>query len=362
MPDAFSSSQARKQSVRLKRFQIASVTYAFGLFFLALCHGVGLFPTLSLWVVGLAFLAINVAFYTVFRRGLNLGFKDPSLTEWQVYTGGLMVAVILVLGEHIHFLAIPFYSSLFVFAMLQLKPMQLVRLEVFVLLTYGAALATRQYLFATQTDLRIELIYAAVVALSSGWYALAASYISSLRARLRGSVQALEQLATRDSLTDAWNRRHIDFLLASELERKARIGGALCICMVDLDHFKSVNDRYGHPAGDATLQAVATAMQTQLRSIDQLGRFGGEEFLIVLPGATLADATRCAERLLRSIEALTVLPDPAQKVTISIGLAECGTGEAPGALLARADAALYQAKQQGRNRVAISESPPFAIK
>ena len=289
-------SHARQQAVRFTRYLIAASTYAFGWFFLALCNWVGLFSSRHLVLVGLAFLSINLALYVVFRNGLNLRFKDPSLTQLQVCIGALMVAVILMMGEHIHFLAIPFYSSLFVFAMLQLKPLEMVRLEVFVLLTYGLAVVIRQRIFASPPDLRIELIYAAIVALSSGWYALAASYISSLRARLRGSVQALEQLATKDSLTDAWNRRHIDVLLGAELERKARIGGKLCICMVDLDHFKAINDRYGHPVGDKTLTSVVRVMQGQLRSIDQLGRFGGEEFLIVLPGASLSDAARCAER------------------------------------------------------------------
>jgi diguanylate cyclase (GGDEF)-like protein len=192
--------------------------------------------------------------------------------------------------------------------------------------------------------------------LSSVWYAGAASYIASLRARLQHSNQELEQLATRDALTNVWNRRQLDATLAAELERKTRIGGNLCVCMVDLDHFKSVNDQFGHAAGDRTLVKVTQALQSQLRSIDQLGRFGGEEFLIILPGASLHDAAMCAERLLRRVAGLSILPDPAKKVTISIGLAECQSGESAGEVLARADAALYQAKQDGRNRVVVSPS------
>ncbi|MFM2275370.1 MAG: hypothetical protein RL211_1242 [Pseudomonadota bacterium] len=348
--------QAGQQAIRLKRFLVASSTYAFGWVFLALFHQVGLFASNDLLAVGLAFLVINLSLYAVFLNGLNLRFKDPSLTQLQVSIGALMVAVMLSLGQHIHFLAIPFYSALFVFAMLQLKPVEMVKLEVFVLLTYGLALTIRQRTFAMPPDLRIELIYAAIVVLSSAWYTLAASYISSLRARLRASVQSLEQLATRDALTNAWNRRHMDALLAAELDRKTRIGGNLCVCMVDLDFFKSINDRFGHPVGDSTLIKVKDAMQSELRSIDQLGRFGGEEFLIILPGVSLKDAAKCAERLLQKVTGLVMLPDPSQTVTVSVGLAECKADESAATLLTRADAALYRAKQEGRNRVAISPS------
>jgi diguanylate cyclase len=186
------------------------------------------------------------------------------------------------------------------------------------------------------------------------WYALAASYISNLRAQLRQSVHTIEQLATRDVVTESWNRRHIDSLLQTELQRRARSGGALCVCLVDLDRFKSINDRYGHPVGDAVLRSVAQCMRAQLRSVDHLGRFGGEEFLVVLPGAPLDAAKACAERLRLAVAGLAVLPEPGQRVTASIGLAECVVNDSSATLLARADGALYAAKRDGRNRVAWS--------
>jgi diguanylate cyclase (GGDEF)-like protein len=344
---------ARQQSLRLKRFLIASTTYALGFVILALCSAMGLFSTRHLWAVGFVFLAVNVGFFAAIRSGWNLCFEDPALTRAQVCVGVGLVALILVLGEHVHFLAVPFYSSLFVFAMLKLKPRELFDVEVLVLVTYFAAMAVRVQLFAVTLDLRIEAINAALVVLSSIWYALAASYISNLRERLHASIETIEQLASRDALTDTWNRRHLDALLNAEVQRKARIGGELCVCMVDLDHFKSVNDRYGHLVGDTVLKAVAREMQARLRSIDTLGRFGGEEFLILLPGATLADAEACAQRLLLSVARLTPLPDPAAHVTVSVGLAQCASGESVGALLTRVDNALYQAKREGRNRLAI---------
>jgi diguanylate cyclase (GGDEF)-like protein len=187
--------------------------------------------------------------------------------------------------------------------------------------------------------------------LTSIWYAMAAAYISNLRTRLRASMRTIEQLAIRDGLTNTWNRRHIDALLASELQRKARIGGELCACMIDLDHFKDINDRFGHAAGDAVLKSVAARLQGELRSIDQLGRFGGEEFLILLPGVSLGEARACVERLRAAIADQGVLSECATHVTISAGVAECAASESADAFLARIDRALYRAKHLGRNRV-----------
>jgi diguanylate cyclase (GGDEF)-like protein len=340
----------------LKRLLIASTTYVLGFLFLALCSVLRLLAPDRLIVIGLVFLVSNVAWFAAFRSGWNLRFKDPSLTQAQVCVAAGLVALILVLGERVHFLAVPFYSAIFVFAMLRLRPRELVVVEIFVLATYCVAIAIRMQLYGSRLDLRVEAINAAVVVLSSVWYAMAASYISDLRARLRASVATIEQLASRDSLTDTWNRRRIDELLLSELQRQARLGGRLCVCLVDLDHFKSINDRFGHLVGDTVLKNVAQAMNAQLRSMDQLGRFGGEEFLIVLPGASLDDARACAERLLCGVADLAVLPSPADRVTISIGVAECDSGEPLEALLSRVDTALYRAKREGRNRVAVDDA------
>lgn len=353
MPERIKS-QSSRQALRLKRFVIASSTYALGLLIMVLCSVLGLISTDQVLLIGLAFLVVNVGFFAMFRSGVNLRFADPSMTRLQVCVAITMVALVLVVGERIHFLAVPFYSAIFVFAMLRLTPGALVGVELYVLATYALALAIRHWRFAGLLDSRNEAIEAVLVVFSSAWYALAAGYIGTLRARLRESVKTIEQLAIRDALTDTWNRRHIDALLRAELQRKTRIGGALCACLVDLDHFKSINDRFGHLVGDAVLRRVAQTLKTELRLIDQLGRFGGEEFLVVLPGASLDDARACAERLRGSVADLTMLADADDRVTVSIGIAECEAAEDYEPFLARVDAALYRAKRAGRNRVAIA--------
>ena len=198
---------------------------------------------------------------------------------------------------------------------------------------------------------------AVVVVGSSIWYAVAAGFISAMRERLRDSLRTIEQLAIRDALTGIWNRRHLDGLLATEIQRCERLQGTLTLCMVDVDHFKGINDRHGHAAGDEVLKGVAAGMRQQLRAIDELGRFGGEEFLVLLPGTPLAHAEVCAERLREAVAALQVLPQRGERVTVSIGVAEFAPGDTPVALLERADRALYRAKTGGRNRF-VSDAPP----
>jgi len=164
-----------------------------------------------------------------------------------------------------------------------------------------------------------------------------------------------EKYATRDGLTDLYNRRHFDMEFPKELSRAQREAKPLSLLMIDLDHFKAVNDTFGHPAGDVVLKEVTQAIRKELREIDLLCRYGGEEFCAVLPGCASGEAVAVAERIRAAVEALpwggrTPLP---AAVTVSVGVATFPRPHAtPEALLKAADEALYVAKKRGRNRVA----------
>jgi diguanylate cyclase len=140
--------------------------------------------------------------------------------------------------------------------------------------------------------------------------------------------------------------------LARERSRSERLSAAFSVCLIDIDHFKSVNDSLGHAAGDAVLKHLAALAQRGLRGIDTFGRFGGEEFLIVLPGTDRQGASAAAERVRAATVAgaFPVLP-AGRQLTITVGVATHLRGEDVTALLARADQALYQGKNAGRNRV-----------
>ena len=179
--------------------------------------------------------------------------------------------------------------------------------------------------------------------------------ILELQNQLIAAREALREQATRDPLTGLWNRAAILDLLQRELSQAERDGSSVGVVLADLDRFKQVNDTYGHLAGDAVLRETARRMCDALRSHDLVGRYGGEEFLLVLPGCDLEKTHALAERLRRCVaETALELPEGSVAVTISLGLT-ASDPRAPSEatpLLRLADTALYQAKRSGRNRVA----------
>jgi two-component system cell cycle response regulator len=168
----------------------------------------------------------------------------------------------------------------------------------------------------------------------------------------------IRELSLTDPLTGVGNRRRLDDSLNREVEHAARYKHSLSLVMLDIDHFKQVNDTWGHEAGDHVLKETGAALLTISRKADIVTRMGGEEFVVLLPSTDLAEAVACAERLRGALEVRDFgLP---RLVTSSFGVSSLLPGESGTSLLARADAALYAAKQQGRNRVvaARSEGPP----
>jgi diguanylate cyclase (GGDEF)-like protein len=179
-----------------------------------------------------------------------------------------------------------------------------------------------------------------------------------LRVRIRAGRRildlqdALRRQATHDGLTGLLNRNSILARVEEEMVRGRRESRALSLLMIDLDRFKSVNDTYGHLAGDAVLREAAARLSAASRRYDGVGRYGGEEFLVILPGCDLAAATAQAERVREAIAGLPFpIPGRELAVTCSIGVASADD-LSPESLLRHADEALYQAKAQGRNRVA----------
>jgi diguanylate cyclase (GGDEF)-like protein len=173
---------------------------------------------------------------------------------------------------------------------------------------------------------------------------------------LQRQAQELERLSREDALTGLFNRRHVDAALALEWERARRFGRELAVVMADVDHFKAVNDRFSHAAGDRVLGDIARILREGTRAVDVAGRWGGEEFVLVLVETPPERAAHLAEKLRAAIEAHD-WPSvaPGLRVTASFGVAGNHEAGSPAALLAAADARLYQAKRAGRNRVVHGE-------
>ena len=182
--------------------------------------------------------------------------------------------------------------------------------------------------------------------------------VKRLQDELMVKNATLARLSTIDALTGLRSRRYVKELLSIEFLRARRYGTPLAVLMADLDHFKDVNDRYGHPAGDVVLQGVAERLLSSLRATDSAGRYGGEELLVVLPQNDANGGVVLAERWRLLVENTVYMGSERQtiSVTISIGVAEYQEAfETPDDLIAAADKALYRAKEKGRNRTEAYE-------
>ena len=187
------------------------------------------------------------------------------------------------------------------------------------------------------------------VAENAALYAELKEMNRTLESQVAERTRELQRVASTDMLTGLHNRRKLDEVLGYEVERVHRYGGGLAVILLDIDHFKQTNDSYGHPAGDRVLAAVAAILRSGARSIDSVGRWGGEEFMVICPQTELEGACALAE-MLRLRIAAAEFPEVGRK-TCSFGVAALGPDETLPGLVARADAALYRAKQGGRNAV-----------
>jgi len=218
----------------------------------------------------------------------------------------------------------------------------LLALAPFVGMTYLAIVS------GTVTDVTTmgEMILAMLLAALAIWAA-----VSQLR-----MLMYLYRQATRDPLTGLNNRRLLMDRLAEEEQRAKRTGQPLCLMMMDLDKFKRVNDTYGHHAGDKVLQRFAKIARAAIRATDVIGRYGGEEFVVVLPNTSAEKGLEVAERLRKQVEEDVILLGDGQEIsaTVSIGFAEMTASEDSAVMIERADVAMYSAKETGRNRIVLA--------
>lgn len=184
--------------------------------------------------------------------------------------------------------------------------------------------------------------------------------LSYMQEKLRTLIYELEHLASTDKLTGSWNRRRLEEAAKSEMNRLKRYDHPLCLMVIDIDFFKKINDSYGHGAGDQVLVELAANIRSFLRASDSLTRWGGEEFIVLCPNTTRSKALLLAERLRNKIASAS-FPE-VEHITVSVGVAECLPEETWEQWFKRADAALYQAKSEGRNQVQVAIEVPNRAK
>ena len=180
----------------------------------------------------------------------------------------------------------------------------------------------------------------------------------SLARQLSAALQLVQHEADTDALTGQPNRRALDELLKQQVNVARMTGRVFSVLLLDIDHFKAVNDTHGHGTGDDTLRAFAQRVREHLRQGDTCARYGGEEFVVVLPGTTLVAALEVAERLRQGVADASLISMPLVRATVSIGAAQHLPGETVEDLLGRADSGVYAAKRGGRNQVRVPVDEP----
>jgi len=342
-----------QQAHRIKRYFMAAGTSLLVLYFMAVVHIHGYLDLRGLqWCSGLMVFCI-LAFYGLFRSGRNLQYRDPSLTG-PMMTCAFLITIIAAYHTQsdARSVYLPIMLMAFYFGIYRLDTSQMTNISLVAIACYGIMMAALYFFRRTDLDLQLEPLRWWILSVVMLWFALMTGHISELRKELADSKASLEVMLERDELTGVGNRRYLTQMLKQEKSRFDRNGTPFCVAMLDLDFFKKVNDNYGHAAGDKVLKTFAMVAQDGLRRIDYFGRYGGEEFMLIMSETPLAGACIKAERLRSNIEH-TRHPevDPALIQTCSIGLAEYRRGESVEDVQKRADAALYRAKSNGRNRI-----------
>ena len=348
-----SEAERGKEAMRIGAVLMTAGTTLLVCLALFVCAFLDLLP----WQVameGTAGIATLLAlFYLMVRTGLNRHFSDPSLATEQTAAAILFLAYIMYHAPSAREALTQFYLVVMLYGALRLSAARLAALSLLALAAHGAVLHFSYLRDQDYMDTDAALTEFAVLMVALPWFAAMGGYVNRLRGRLAEANLRLEEalerigdIAIRDELTGTYNRRFLMETLAREQARAGRARGGYAVCLMDLDHFKAVNDQLGHAAGDEALRQVAAVAGRGLRSIDVFGRFGGEEFLLVLPDTALAGAGTVAERIRAAVAAET-------GVTLTIGVAQHAKGEAAAAVLARADQALYRGKALGRNKVVV---------
>jgi diguanylate cyclase (GGDEF)-like protein len=364
----YGEQRERAQRLRLRRFFMSAGSYAlwFALVLVAYTNDLLRAPQWVIWGSAAGLLATQGIFFALLRTGANLRFADPSMTFIQIAIAVAWSLLLLAFTNELRGMMLAVLMVALLFGVFALDRRQFIQLAALAGGGYLAIVVLERF---TRPGLYPDAYYVIstlVLAVALAWTALFGSYVSAVRHKLSARNDELQQalakistLAERDDLTGLHNRRFVMEVLARLIARAERDREPFCLCIIDLDHFKRINDRFGHAAGDQVLIAFARLVEGELRGMDfvahnvadgvSFGRYGGEEFILLLPATRLEGAMTAAERI-RARQAAARHPS-APIVTLSAGLAEYRPGEGIESLMRRADRALYEAKYAGRNRV-----------
>lgn len=342
----------RKQTLRMRRFFIAFSGYGVIALAVGASHYAGFTRDVhppGLLMLLLAALLANGLVFLLIWTGINKRFRDPGLTLLQMVLAVILNTILCYyLDSSLRGAGTVIYIMIFLFGTFRVKLPPLFVLALVTTFLYAASMAVLYLAHPAALNVKLEIVRCGILVVSLLWISYMADYIATLRRKIK-------RLASRDPLTGVYNRREIYEQLEREKALSDRSGQSFSLCVIDLDDFKRVNDTYGHQAGDAVLAKFAALIRDNVRAEDYIGRFGGEEFFVVLVNFECSpenDDPECLKRLLRVPRQLK-FPEISEelRLTVSIGVAVYQPFKSIDALVKRADQALYQAKEKGKNRI-----------
>jgi diguanylate cyclase (GGDEF)-like protein len=311
----------------------------------------------ALWLAACC-TATAAGFLAVVRSGLNLKFAQPSLALSQALCAQTLVAAAYAVSGPVHPSTLILLTTVMVFGMFEMDTPRVWKLLAYTIGLMGATMAWSSYNDPALYPAQFQLIYfAMMVTVLPSISSLSVQLrrmrerLRTQKAELRSALEHILTVATHDELTGLPNRRHMLALLSEHTVRQSRGGPDFSVALADMDYFKNVNDTFGHRIGDAALVCFAKQARVHLRATDMVGRWGGEEFLIILPESPPGDPNIGIERL-RGALAVTEVSAlaPHLRVAFSTGITRYRADEQIDDVIERADQALYVAKASGRNQ------------
>jgi diguanylate cyclase (GGDEF)-like protein len=312
-------------------------------------------------VLGILCALSSATFFTLIRSGINQRCQDPTLAFPQTIVAQTLIAFGYAICGPFHAVGLLMLALVMVFGMFSLRAAAVQLSCLYTVAILALVMSWRVRTDPVHYSAHIEIIYFVLLATALPAISGLSRHLMDMRLRLKSQKRALEaaldriqDMATRDELTGLPNRRFMMAQLQEHALRRSRGGLPFYVGMVDLDHFKSVNDTYGHAVGDDVLRSFGTQARTALRTTDLIGRWGGEEFLLVLPETQPGEPTVALARLRSNLgEAEVSAAEPHLRVAFSSGFTRYVEGEPIGQAIERADRALYAAKTAGRNRSVV---------
>jgi len=352
----------RHQRTRVKMTLIALYGYVVSTALLFYGMDIGLVKPRYGWML-VAFIWTGVpVFYLLVRTGWAARLGNPSLDIHQS-----LYALVAILGAYaitgpVRNSVLMLMCLVLVFGMFTMSARQVMLMGLLFVCCLGSVQTIMVLATPAEFDVRIEVVKFVLAACTLPAVSAVSIYVSQVRARLleqreelAHALAMLQEIASRDELTRLVNRRHMQQRVEQEADRQLRSNDAFCLALIDLDHFKRINDVHGHAMGDRVLREFARLALEGSRKTDVLARWGGEEFLLLMPAESLDGAQAALQRIREHLDtSIAQLPElSALQVTFSAGLTDHPSGEPLHETLERADRALYTAKEQGRNRTVV---------